>query len=331
MRTRVFLIVVLFYVGLHSVTAQKRTVGAIGFYNVENLFDTSDDPNEEDEEFTPTGRNKWDERRYASKKQNIAKVLSEMANGPDIIGLAEVENLFVIQELISHPTLKKHNYQIIHKDSPSWRGIDCALIYKPTRFKILDFEAIRFPDENYRTRDILYVKGIYFGDTLHIFVNHWPSRRGGKAERRIEAAGELRRAVDKILISNKEAKIVVMGDFNDDPFNKSVKKELRAVGKLKGISTGDLYNVTAPTFKQGYGTLFYKGAWSLFDQIIVSQGLLSKSAGISYQKNSFSIFGPNWMRVKEGQFAGGPKRSFGFGVYLNGYSDHFPTYILIEK
>ena len=331
MRARIFLVVVVFYAGLNSGTAQKRTVGAIAFYNVENLFDTENDPDEEDEDFLPNGRNKWDMERYTSKKENIAKVLSEMANGADIIGLSEVENLFVVKELVAMPALKKHNYQIIHKDSPSWRGIDCALIYKPTRFKVLDFEAIPFPEEGYRTRDILHVKGLYFGDTLHVFVNHWPSRRGGKADKRNMAGAEVRRAVDKLLTANKEAKIIVMGDLNDDPFNKSVKKELRAADKLKGIKEGDLYNVSAPTFKQGYGTLFYKGTWNLFDQIIVSQGLLSKNAGISYQKNSFSIFGPNWMRVKEGQFAGGPKRSFGFGVYLNGYSDHFPTYILIEN
>ena len=330
MKLKIVVIGILF--GLFgSAEAQKRTVGAIAFYNVENLLDTEDDPDEEDDDFTPEGKNKWDTERYQSKQANIAKVLSEMANGADIIGLSEVENLFVIKELVEQPALKKHNYQIIHKDSPSWRGIDCALIYKPNRFKVLDFEAIPFPEEGYRTRDILYVKGLYFGDTLHVFVNHWPSRRGGKADKRNMAGAEVRRAVDKILATNKNAKIVVMGDLNDDPFNKSVKSELRAIGKQAKLSEGDLYNVSAPTFRQGHGTLYYKGAWNLFDQIIVSQGLLSKTEGISYKPESFSIFGPPWMRVKEGQFAGGPKRSFGFGVYLNGYSDHFPTYILIEK
>lgn len=310
--------------------AQKRTVGAIGFYNVENLFDTEDQPGKYDEEYTPSGERKWDAERYQSKQNNIANVISEMANGPDVVGLCEVENLFVLTELVANPQLARHNYQVIHQESPDRRGIDCALIYKPNRFKLLDFETIRFPDEGYDTRDILKVSGIYFGDTLHIFVNHWPSRFGGKADKRGQAAEEVRRQVDKLLAQNKDAKIIIMGDLNDDPNNKSVKKVLNAVGKNK-LDEGQLYNASDDTFKQGFGTLYYRGAWNLFDQIIVSQGLMKKSDGVTYKPNSFSVFGPEWMRQKGGQYAGAPKRTFGGGVYLDGYSDHFPTYILLEK
>ena len=313
---------------LHPGFGQKRTVGAIAFYNVENLFDTEDDPDEEDEEYTPNGRNTWDHERYTSKLGNIAKVLSEMAYGADVIGLSEVENLFVLNELTEEPLLKKHGYAIVHKDSPSWRGIDCALLYKPDRFKLIDYRTIAFPDSTYQTRDILKVSGLYFGDTLHIYVNHWPSRHGGKSDKRMQVAEALRKDVDGLLAINPDSKIIVMGDLNDDPINKSVKKVLRAVAKSKG--EGDLINVSTPTFKQGIGTLYYKGAWNLFDQIIVSEGLLN-TEGVSYQPNSFSVFGPNWMRQKEGEYAGAPLRTFARGVYLNGYSDHFPSYILLEK
>lgn len=288
-----------------------------------------DHPDKNDEEYTPTGDRGWDLERYTSKQANLAKVLSEMADGADVIGLSEVENLFVLTELVARPELAKHNYQIVHRESPDRRGIDCALIYKPNKFKVLNYKTLKFPQEGYDTRDILYVSGLYFGDTLNIFVNHWPSRFGGQADMRQLAASRLRQEVDSLLAINDQSKIIVMGDFNDDPINKSIKKELRAVDKK--LEPGDLFNPAAEVFKQGVGTLYYRGAWNLFDQIIVSQGMLKESAGISYKPNTFSIFGPDWMRVKSGQYAGGPLRSFGGGVYLDGYSDHFPTYILIEK
>ena len=314
--------------------AQKRTAGAIAFYNVENLFDTVDSPDTEDSEFTPTGKNEWTVERYGEKLANMAKVLSQVANGADIIGLAEVENLSVLIDLVAQPALEKMDYQIIHQDSPDYRGIDVGLLYRPGRFKILNYRAIPFPqteETNFRTRDILHVTGLYLGDTLHVFVNHWPSRRGGKADKRILAGQQLRKEVEVLLNKNPQAKIVVMGDLNDDPINKSVKKELRAVTDIDDLENGDLFNTSAPTFRKGYGTLMYKGTWNLFDQIIVSQGLLSGNAGIQYQPESFSVFGPDFMRVKTGQFAGGPLRTFSFGVYQGGYSDHFPTYILIQK
>ena len=313
-----------------SGTAQSRVVGAIGFYNVENLFDLVDDPDKNDDEFTPEGDNEWDRERLDSKLTNISRVISEMARGVDILGLSEVESLAVLTELVAMPSLQRHNYQIVHQESPDWRGIDCALLYKPDRFQLLDFQAIPFPDEDYTTRDILHVEGIYFGDTLHVFVNHWPSRRGGKADKRNAAAERLRQEVDELLAENDQAKIIIMGDLNDDPNNKSVKKILRAVDFDK-VEEDDLYNPSAAVFKQGLGTLYYNGAWNLFDQIIVSQGLMEGAEGVTYQPESFSIFGPPWMRNQTGQFAGGPFRSFSYGVYQNGFSDHFPTYILLQK
>lgn len=333
-RTLFQLLTILCLVDALSLSAQKRTVGAVAFYNLENLFDMVDSPDTDDAEFLPDGANKWDQERYNEKQANMAKVLSLVANGADIIGVSEIENLTVLNDLVAQPALQKMNYQIIHQDSPDWRGIDVALLYRPNRFKVLSFEAVPFPSEegeDFKTRDVLRVTGLYFGDTLHVFVNHWPSRRGGKSDKREIAGALVRSEVDKLLAVNENAKIIVMGDLNDDPINKSVKKDLRAAINEKDLAAGDLYNVSAPTFKQGYGTLMYKGTWNLFDQIIVSQGLLNAKEGIQYQPDSFSVFGPDFMRVKSGQFAGGPLRTFSYGVYQAGYSDHFPTYILIQK
>lgn len=309
---------------------QKKIVGAIGFYNVENLFDTVDDPEKRDEEYTPGGRNEWDEERYADKRGKVATVLSQLANGADIVGLAEVENLFVVSDLVASPELSRLKYQIVHQESPDRRGIDCALIYRPDQFKLIEFETLTFPEEGYYTRDILHVTGLYSGDTLHVFVNHWPSRLGGGADKRNAAAGLLRGKVDELLAANPGSKIVVMGDFNDDPINKSIKKTLNASDNSK-LKPGQLYNPSAGIFKQGLGTLFYRGTWNLFDQIIVSSGLLKDPSGVTYLDNSFSVFGPNWMRVSTGDYMGAPKRSFVGGVYQGGYSDHFPTYIILEK
>jgi len=335
MKMRLRITVIVFaglWLGAFSLVAQKRTVGAIAFYNVENLFDTIDDPNNpNDQEYTPDGSNKWDAEKYASKLDNIARVMSEMANGADIIGLSEIENLNVLNDLVAHPKIAKFKYQIVHVESPDYRGIDCALFYRPDRMKLLNFRAIRFPDPAYNTRDILHVKGLYLGDTLNVFVNHWPSRLGGKADKRTESALALRQEIDTLLAANPMTKIVVMGDLNDDPINKSVKKDLRAHGDYDKLEAGDLYNASADTFKQGYGTLMYKGTWNLFDQIIISQGMLKAAPGISYQPGSFSVFAPDYMREQSGESAGGPMRTFSRGVYLNGYSDHFPTYILIQK
>lgn len=320
----------------NNVYSQKdNPVGLIGFYNVENLFDTEDDPNIKDEEYLPEGKNKWDETRYQNKLKNISKVISSIGNGPDIVGLCEIENRRVIENLVQTPLLKKKKYQIIHFDSPDFRGIDVALIYKtnifiPFETKRIPFSVVGKPD--YKTREMLWVKGLYLKDTLNIVVCHWPSRRGGKEDKRILAAKLLRNVLDSAQQNNPNAKILVMGDFNDNPRNKSIKNHLRAGDKIEKLEKGDLFNTSMNTFKKGFGTISYRSVWNLFDQIIVSQSLLKKNAEKYYYiPNSFSPFGPEWMRVKKGEFKGTPNRTFSRGKYLNGYSDHFPSYILIGK
>ncbi|MGB3465795.1 MAG: endonuclease/exonuclease/phosphatase family protein [Cyclobacteriaceae bacterium] len=314
--------------------AQERPLGHIAFYNVENLFDIDDDPEIRDDDFTPAGELKWDTVKYADKIMKLGKVFSAMAV-PDIIGLSEIENRKVLEALVSGKQMSRYNYQIVHFDSPDRRGIDVALLYRQNKFTPFFSQNIAFEDPSdpeFKTRDILHVKGLYHGDTLNIFVNHWPSRRGGKEEKRIMAAKLLRKTVDGLLTDNPEAKIVIMGDLNDDPSNKSVRKNLLAHDKVKKMMPSDLYNTSAKTFKQGYGTLFYRGTWNLFDQIIISQSMLSGKSGTwFYKPDSFRVFAPEWMRVKDGDYAGAPFRTFVSGKYQNGYSDHYPVFIEISK
>lgn len=310
-------------------------IGVVGFYNLENLFDTEDDPDIYDEEYMPDSDKAWTLERYQEKLGNMAKVIAAMAGAPDILGVCEVENRKVLEDLVLHPTLIAKRYQIVHFNSPDGRGIDVALLYKPNMFIPFHSENISVKDpedEGFKTRDILYVKGLFAGDTLNVFVNHWPSRRGGKEDKRILAAQILRNKVDSITAAYAEAKIVIMGDLNDDPRNKSVKKVLNADNKLNKNDPAQLYNPSANTYEKGYGTLFYRGAWNLFDQIIISRSLLKgNSESFHYIDDSFQVFAPTWMQVKEGEYKGAPNRTFVGDVYKNGYSDHYPTFIVLGK
>lgn len=323
-----FLLLVLIFMAYFS-SGQRRIAGAIGFYNVENLFDTQDDPSINDEEFLPDGDRRWSNDRYKDKLGKLGKVINQMAYGVDILGLAEVENRKVLEDLTNSAALSKLNYKIVHKDSPDGRGIDVALIYKANKFRVIHSQWIEYPEDGYLTRDVLLCTGLYASDTITIGVNHWPSRRSGP-EKRNQIAARLKVAIDSMYQKSKNAKIILMGDFNDDPRNASVKKYLGATDKPAKVDENGLFNASAETYQQGHGTLYYRGAWNLFDQIIVSKPLLN-SEGLQMKKSSFSIFGPEWMRNKDGQYAGGPFRSFSFDKYIGGYSDHFPVYILLEK
>lgn len=315
--------------------AQEKPIGTIGFYNLENLFDTVDDPDIEDEEYLAAGDRQWTEERYQNKLNNMSRVIADMANGPDIVGLCEIENRKVLEDLVQTEKLKLKRYQIIHFNSPDHRGIDVGLIYKQGLFTPFDVRTIKFNDPNdswFKTRDILWVKGLYHKDTLHVVVNHWPSRRGGKEDKRIIAAEILRKSIDSVQAINPEAKIVLMGDFNDDPSNRSIKKVLMADDKEKKLEKGMMYNAAGDTFKQGYGTLFYRGTWNLFDQIIISQSLLKDNAtNYHYIPNSFRVFAADYMQEPKGDNKGAPLRTFSYGVYKNGYSDHYPSIIFIGR
>lgn len=320
----------------------KPKTATIGFYNVENLFDTHDDPNTNDNQFLPTGDYKWTKEHMDIKMNNLAKVIAEMGDedGPEVLGLAEVENREVVEKLVKNKLLKKHGYGVIHSDSPDQRGIDCALIYKKKKFVPLYQEtyAVSFADSNpdMTTRDILLVKGIFEDDfELTVIVNHWSSRRGGakKSEwKRERAATQLRSVVDSILRIDPTTNIVIMGDFNDEPSNKSVHKVLRAGMDSQEASYTLLYNCMYKLEKDGMGSLKYKQYWDMFDQIIVTTPMIRANAPLMYVDCSAGIYNPKWMRQQtDNEWNDAPKRShIRRQFYPDGYSDHFPVYITLQ-
>ncbi|WP_462318182.1 endonuclease/exonuclease/phosphatase family protein [Marinilabilia sp.] len=315
----------------------------IGFYNLENLFDTIDAPDVRDEEFTPQSEKQWDANRYQRKLQNMASVISgvgaaEGVGAPAIMGLCEMENLQVLEDLVSTDRLKAYNYQIIHQDSPDKRGIDVALIYRPESFKPDGYRAVPLfikGEEGNRiyTRDQLVVSGYLSGERIHFIVNHWPSRYGGR-ERSIplrKAAGKLTRTlVDSIRGENSDASIVVMGDLNDDPVDESVKKYLMAGVTPQTAGSDSLFNATAPLFFKGRGTLCYRDFWNLFDQIIVTPNLMDDSSD-NYHIVKTEIYDKQYLRQQEGDYSGYPFRTFVGDWYHGGYSDHFASYIVLKK
>lgn len=320
----------------------KYHVAVIGFYNIENLFDTINDIGlSNSEEFTPQGMNKWNTERYRNKLSNMAQVISKIAtetspDGAAVLGVTEIENRRVLEDLVKEPVIAERNYQIVHYDSPDRRGIDVALLYQPRYFKVTNSRThtLTMPeDTGFRTRDQLVVSGLLDEDPIHVVVNHWPSRRGGeRASRPLRnAAGDLsRHIVDSLLALDKNAKIFVMGDLNDDPVNPSVKEHLRCKGKKEDLMPGDMFNPMMKMYKDGIGSLAYRDTWNLFDQIIISQGLLGNNNS-SYKFYNAKVFSKNFLKQQEGAYAGYPLRTFAGGVYMNGYSDHFPVYVTLIK
>jgi len=329
----------------NSVTAQQKqyTVAVVGFYNVENLFDTINQPNVNDEEFTPTGANLYTPKVYLDKLSKLEQVISDIGtevspDGLSVLGLAEIENETVIQDLIKQPKLKSRNYQYVHYNSPDERGIDVGLIYNPKYLKVISSQSLNVPLKNAdgtprHTRDVLYVYGMYNGEPMHFFVNHWPSRRGGEeasAPGRALAAQTAKTCIDSIMKDNPNAKVILMGDLNDDPVSPSVEKVLMANGNKEKVKQSGLYNPWMSYYKDGIGTLAYNDAWNLFDQIIVSEAFLpSKQSGFFLHKSN--IYKKEFMIQNSGRYKGYPKRTYDFSVYLGGYSDHFPTYLVLLK
>lgn len=314
-----------------------------GFYNLENLFDTINAPDVRDEEFTPGSRKQWDTNRYQRKLQNVASVIAgigaaEGVGAPAIMGLCEMENLDVLQDLVATDRLKAFNYNIIHQDSPDKRGIDVALIYRPDLFIPESFKFVPLfiegeEGDRILTRDQLLVSGKLDGDRIHLVVNHWPSRYGGK-ERSIPsrgAAAELTRSlVDSIKEGDADARVIVMGDLNDDPVDASVKKNLRAGITLQEVGSDSLFNTTATLFFQGRGNLCHENVWNLFDQIIVTPNLMQEEPGKHHIVKT-EIYDKQYLRQQEGKYRGYPFRTFVGNWYHGGYSDHFASYVVLEK
>ncbi len=327
---------------VHAQQAKQEFVPAlIGFYNVENLFDTIDDLDVDDAEFLPGSPKSWNTKRFNRKLERLGGVIAAMGrdlhpNGLSIIGLAEVENRKVVEDLAAHPTLSGRGYAVVHEDSPDRRGVDVALMYDPKIFQVYAHKAYRLIDQDdpdFRTRDQLLVSGSFQGDTLHVIVAHWPSRRGGQklSEPHRSAAARLGRHIaDSLFALEPEARIIYMGDLNDDPVNKSVTKHLRATGDREAAGGDILFNTASANYQKGIGSLAWRDSWNLFDQIIISPALLNGN-GDGYKYYGVRIFNEPYLRQQHGNFAGYPYRTFVGDEYQDGFSDHFPVFLILAK
>jgi predicted extracellular nuclease len=324
-----------------TITDTKANVWRIGFYNLENLFDTEDNPRTKDDDFLPTGKLQWTAERYQKKIKNLSEVLSIIQ--PTMMGFCEVENRKVVQDLMNGtPTLISSDYDIVHYESPDERGSDCAFVYQRSAFKVLNSRPIRvvIPSVEKKantpqaTRDILQIDGILGGrDTLSVFVNHWPSRRIGDKNsepRRIAAAKTLRRAVDSLGKARPTSKMIIMGDFNDQPTDVSISEALRAREDRNNVSNGDLFNLLADLHLLDRGSYFYKGIWNMLDQVIVTPNLLSDKKG-DLQAGNPQIFQEDWVMFKHKDYGLLPNRTYGGLKYYGGYSDHLPVYIDLTR
>ncbi len=338
------LICLFFLVQLDAQEKRKFKIHTVAFYNLENLFDTINDPSKYDEASPIMEMNFNRGEIYKKKVANMAKVISEIGvdvtrNSPALIGVAEVENREVLEDLCNDSALLEKDYGIVHFDSPDARGIDVALLYQKKLFVPIDksHHELKIYDDVTRervyTRDQLLVSGKLEGELIHVLVNHWPSRRGGEARsrpKRVAAAKLNKRIVDSLQANDPYAKIFIMGDLNDDPTNASVKDILKAQRKKENVKLKGIYNPMANFFKKGLGTNAYRDAWSLFDQIMVTKPLLEDDYR-TFQFYKAGIFNKNYLTNKHGRWKGYPQRSFADGGFTNGYSDHFPVYVHIIK
>lgn len=316
------------------------------FYNLENLFDTINTNGTYDLEFSPKGARQWNSQKYWSKQHNIAHAISQMATqhtpqGPAIIGVSEVENKSVLQDLVRQAEIKDWHLQIVHYEGNDRRGIDVGLLYNPRMFKVLNSTCQRlYVPENpeFRTRDQLCVTGLLAGDKVSVIINHWPSRLGGQEQSswlREATAAMARRTIDSLLTDDPDQGIIFMGDLNDDPMDKSCAQVLGGKRDIKDVKqVSDLYNPWWEKLDKGIGTLAYRGNWNLFDQIMVNGYLTQYSDKNSKPHLTFlraEVLNRQFLRTSEGDRQGYPLRTYSGGVFLNGYSDHFPTEVFLIK
>lgn len=361
-----FCLILFFLISKGNAQTKAFSIHTVAFYNFENLFDTINDPITNDEEWTPTGNQHWNTKKYRQKLENLARVLSEIGTGenpnsPTFIGGAEIENQSVLEDLIKQPKLIDKDYGIIHFDSPDKRGIDVALLYQKKQFQPTSYvniplyvyketqsvketpkeeaaenleaeDIIQVNTKNHRvyTRDQLLVTGFLNGEEIHLIVNHWPSRSGGekKSSPYRESAGALnRKIIDSLQQINPNAKVITMGDLNDSPFNNSVKKALGAKGKIQEVKPFGIYNPFEEMANKGLGTIAFRDAWDIFDQVMVSESLLQKDYK-TYQYWKSGIYNKPFLIQKSGKYKGYPLRH---SLTEIGFSDHFPVYIYLIK
>ena len=330
--------------GLNRVSAQEQQsykIGLVGFYNLENLFDTIDDPIKQDEEFLPDGANQWNTEKYVNKLHNMAYAISTIGldytpDGVAVLGLSELENRHVLEDLVAQPELIGRNYQIVHYESPDRRGVDVGLIYNPKYFKVTGTKSYRTVvpnDPEFITRDQLLVSGLFDGEMMHFIVMHWPSRYGGEKRSlpgRVAAATLCRHIADSLLNDDPNAKVIMMGDFNDYPTNKSITKYLGASGDMKHLKDGEFYNPMYELHRNGIGTNYYNDVPGVLDQTIMTKGLLPTDYS-TYQFKNAKVHNKEFLKQHGGKYNGFPFRTFGSGVWMGGYSDHFPVYVILLK
>lgn len=350
----------------HGVQQKRYALYGVAFYNLENLFDTLHDAGKNDYEYLPNGANKWGKMKYEAKLHNMARVLSELCTdklpgGASVIGLAEVENLNVLEDLLKQPALAQKGWKYVDYSGVDRRGIECAFFYNPKYFQLensmivpyyygpsgkVDDPLLGFHvdeqgrvqaetelkgDTTHITRGFLVMEGRLAGEKMYFIVCHWPSRGAG-SETRERAGYQVRCLKDALMKQSPDAKVIIMGDLNDDPGNKSVTKELACASETKDVKKAtDLYNPWYNTlYKVGQGTLLYNGKWNLFDQIILSGNLIGNDrSSLKYFRHD--IFIRDYLFQQEGKYKGSPLRTHAGGVWLNGYSDHFPTQIYLVK
>lgn len=345
MKQHTLLFIFLLILSNNLFSQKKYQIKTVAFYNLENLFDTINDPTKNDEA-SPMMKIKQNRSAiYQRKLNNMAKVLSEIGikeakNSPVIIGVAEIENRNVLEDLTQTSYLKDKNYGIIHYDSPDLRGIDVALMYQENYFKPIHHETfeLKLWNENgmrIYTRDQLLVSGYLDNELIHVIVNHWPSRRGGEAKsksKREKAAYLNTQIIEKIKLSDPNPKIIIVGDLNDDPTNSSLKTILKTKAIKANVREGDIYNPMEDMFRRGQNTLVYRDNINLFDQILFTSPLLTTKKDYStYKMYKTNIFNPQYLTTQTGKFKGYPYRSFAGNNFIGGYSDHYPVYMYLIK
>lgn len=329
-------LIVLFLIPLitSTVFAQKKDKKTLklGFYNVENLFDIEDDPNKDDDEFTPNGKKHWTGAKFQVKLQQLAKVIDSL--DVDALGLCEVENKFVIEELLKESQIADKPYKIVHFESRDMRGIDVAMLYDSTKMTLLSADTlyVPLPKGDRPTRYVLETKfkANKNNAEFYFFVNHWPSRYGGLEEskpKRAIAAQTVKNRVDEILKENPNATIILTGDFNDDPFDESLSKIMNATDDQSQDVFNAMYNYKKD---KAYGSLMYKGLWNHFDLFLLSKSVLDKKSKIQWILGSEEVFYRPWLMQKYGKYKDNLLRCYGGKNFLGGYSDHLPVRIKLK-
>ena len=345
MKKYMALVVFALLLGTNAAQAQRRySVYGIGFYNLENLFDTCHDAGKNDYEYLPDGTNKWTGLKYSHKLKNMAKVLAEMGTdwlpgvGCAAIGVSEVENAKCLTDLCNQAPLKARNFKFVHIEGPDQRGVDCALVYNPSLFKVRSQQLVPYiyklsKDAQRATRGFLVVKGVLGGEDVAIIVCHLPSR-GAESYYREEGGRQVKEVKERLQKEDPNIKILIMGDMNDDPQDKSMAVALGAKRKIKDVPKNGLYNPWWDVLASGTGTLQYDGKWNLFDQIILSQNLLHQEGADDYgtlKLRRHQIFRRDYLFQKDGRYKGNTLRTHAGGVWLDGYSDHLPTVVYLMK